>query len=52
MAGMVLSTEADVRRCPWEDGAQKLSPSKLYETVVLTGAGCEYYKFVWENYTP
>jgi hypothetical protein len=52
MAGVVLSTEADVRRCPWEDVAQKLSSSKLYGAVVSTGVGCEYYKFVWKNCTP
>jgi hypothetical protein len=52
MASVVLSTEADVRQCPWEDGAQKLSSSKLYGVVVSTGAGCKYYKFIWENCAP
>jgi hypothetical protein len=52
MAGVMLSTEVNVRRCPWEDGAQKLGSSKLYGAVVSTGVGCEYYKFVWENCAP
>jgi hypothetical protein len=53
MANVVLSTKTDVRGwCPWEDGAQKLSSSKLYGAVVSTGVGCEYYKFVWKNCAP
>jgi hypothetical protein len=50
--GVVLSDAADVRRCPWEDAAHKLSSSALYNVVVFTGAECEYYKFIWENRAP
>jgi hypothetical protein len=52
VADVTLSDCADVRRCPWEDAAQKLSSSALYKTVVATGAVCDYYKFVWENCAP
>jgi hypothetical protein len=49
---VVLTTEADVRRCPWEDAAQKLSSAALYKMVAASGIECEYYKFIWENYAP
>jgi hypothetical protein len=52
MADVALVDAVDVRRCPWEDAAGKLSSSALYNVVVSTGAVCEYYKFVWENCAP
>jgi hypothetical protein len=49
---IVLSDEADIRICLWEDKARKLSSSALYKTVIATGAYCDYHKFIWENRAP
>ncbi|TVU01445.1 hypothetical protein EJB05_53095, partial [Eragrostis curvula] len=49
LADIVLTDQPDVRMCPWEDKAHRLSSSAIYKSVVFNGAGCEYYKFIWEN---
>jgi hypothetical protein len=52
VADVALTDDVDVRRCPWEDAADKLSSSALYRAVVSTGVGCDFYKFIWESCPP
>jgi hypothetical protein len=52
VADVALIDDVDARRCPWEDAAGKLSSSALYRAVVSTGAGCDFYKFIWESCAP
>jgi hypothetical protein len=44
--------EPDIRGCPWQDAAGKLSSTALYTTVIASGHTCAFYKFVWENCAP
>ena len=50
--GVILTDMPDIRVCPWEDSAHKLSSAMIYRTVVSNGEGCDYYQFIWENCAP
>jgi hypothetical protein len=45
LGDVVLTNDADVRRCPWEDAASKLSSAALYKMVTVSEVECVYYKF-------
>ncbi|GJN07228.1 hypothetical protein PR202_ga25042 [Eleusine coracana subsp. coracana] len=38
-ADVHLTSELDIRRCPWEDKAHKLSSSSIYKAVICTSEG-------------
>ena len=52
LAEISLTNAQDVRRCPWEDKAHRLSSSMIYKSIIAVGGSCDYYKFIWENRAP
>jgi len=46
LAEINLTNAQDVRRCPWEDKAHRLSSSMIYKSIIAVGGSCDYYKFI------